>query len=275
MLYSQMGNQMFQYAFAFSTSKIVKTHYLLSLTDSDTQFHLKYFELDPLTHLFFNVGYITKIYRKFTRFFLKENHIDSIFDPEIALVNNKRNNVIYRGYFQSEDYFKLFRSEIKLFFKIRKKYSSQFNSKYKVFFSYNKTIVIHFRRKDYNDIELESLGGKGYVLPLDYYEKALSTIEDIHTYEIFFIGDDVDSVRNDFEHKPNYHFEENSAIVDFQLIQNADIAIIANSTFAWWAAYLSLKPDSRILAPKYWLGFKVKETFPPKIETNKFEWVEF
>lgn len=266
---------MFQYAFAVSTSKKVNTLFLLYLTSNYNSYLLGYFHIDPITDCFFKNQFLKKIYRSFCRKIEKKKLLKSFNENQFSVVECRENNSFYYGYFQSEEYFKFTDKTIKKRFKVKQKYVNLFREKYSYMFLNHKIIVVHFRRKDYNDIELESLGGKGYVLPIDYYNTALSTIKDIHAYEVFFIGDDMNSIKKDFELKPNYHFEENSSIVDFQLIQNADIAIIGNSTFAWWAAYLSLKPNSRILAPKYWLGFKVKETFPPKIETNKFEWIEF
>lgn len=271
---AQLGNQLFQYAFAMSSAKKNDTFFIAYKVSQ--HFHIKFFKLDPFTNfLYCGNKYIVFINTFICRQLVKVLGRKTIKDPEHLLVNTYEDYVLYEGYFQSEDYFVDYINEIKLRFQLKGKFINIFNMKYGDFFKKNKTIVIHFRRMDYGDVEFDSLGGKGYILPLDYYLKSMSLIGNINSYEIFFIGDDMGSVKNDFEGKSNYHFEMNSSIVDFQLIQNADIAIIANSTFAWWAAYLSLKPNSRIIAPKYWLGFKVDKTFPPGIETQKFEWINW
>jgi len=274
-LHCQMGNQLFQYAFAKVTAKRLNTFFLPFINSPYHPFKLQYFELDWFTHVVYGNKYIAHQFKRICRKLIKYVCKDKITCDDWKSEVVTKNNVFYEGFFQSEDYFQGLETQIKKLFSIRKKYINEFDLKYGAFICENKIIVIHVRRKDYDEVEIESLGGPGVSLPLAYYYKAIDEIEKKNEYQILFIGDDVDSIKADFGEKPNYHYEVNSAIVDFQLIQHADIAIIANSTFAWWAAYLSQKTNSRIIAPCYWLGFKVKKEFPAGIQTNKFEWIEF
>ena len=88
---------------------------------------------------------------------------------------------------------------------------------------------------------------------------------------MFFLSDDMPFVKTAFPARSNFFFVSNSEIIDFQLIMNADIAIISNSTFAWWAAYIC-KKKNHVIAPKNWFGFRIGREHPTGIMTDHFEW---
>lgn len=274
-LHCQMGNQMFQYAFGKATAKRLHTMFIPFQSDPYYPFKLQYFKLDVFTRLVYSHPKIMKQYHRVCRKLIKKVYKLHIIEEDCKTVEDISNHAYYYGFFQSDRYFSLYAERIKESFRIKKRYWKQFESKYGKFLEENKIIVVHLRRSDYTEVEFEGLGGQDISIPLEYYHKALAGIKNKEEYQILFISDDIESVKRDFGNEPNYRFEENTAIMDFQLIQHADIAIIANSTFAWWAGYLSEKLNPLIIAPQYWLGFKVKKEFPEGIQTDKFEWLEF
>jgi hypothetical protein len=271
----QMGNQLFQYAFGVANARRLHTLWLPYLNSPYYPFRLQWFVLDPVTHFLLDSEKISKLYTRICRKWIKVVNPETITDKEWELAGDAENNCYFDGFFQSDAYFNSHESIIKRRFRIKAQYRKSFTDKYGTLFAEKKVIVVHLRRTDYNEVGYDTIGGAGITLPLSYYQKAINTIPKSHNYKLLFIGDDMESIKKDFGHIEGASFERNDAITDFQLIQHADIAIIANSTFAWWAAYLTQKEGSRIIAPAFWWGFKVRKEFPAGICTRKFAWIEF
>ena len=89
-------------------------------------------------------------------------------------------------------------------------------------------VVIHVRRGDYLN--------HGYALPLSYYESALKKIK----YNRVFIVTDEPSDPFLSRFKPyNAIIHKGSMLEDFKFIMLFKKIILPESTFSWWAAFLS------------------------------------
>ncbi len=285
----RMGNQMFQYAFIYSKAKELDTSFFI--TDHSS---LHYFELysaikkrnnkNIFIYFIKNLFCLPDFKQKKILFnsniawlkgiFLYKNKLlwDTDFERTADILPTVSDNTVYQGFFQSENYFKKYSKELYKSFAIKGKYSNAFNKKYESLYS-KKTISIHLRRGDYVTFGASELGGLDLTLPLNYYKKCLHLINNKENYNIIFVSDDIEFFKTKFGNAPYYFFVSNDEITDFQLLLNADIAIISNSSFSWWAAWLNTKPDKTIYAPEYYLGFKVDRYFPKNIRVDKWNWI--
>ncbi|HEY0054084.1 MAG TPA: alpha-1,2-fucosyltransferase [Pedobacter sp.] len=257
----RLGNQMFQYVF-YRYIKAENPDKLIFFSNPHHANLATYFELEQFQALTFE----SKLYSIFIRFipkllFFKDVFFFSFVAPRKVSIENFK---VYNGYFQTDWY--LNQLAEKPLFKIKPKFVSLFETQYGNIFKNEKTIAVHIRRTDYL-----KYGKRDISLPIEYFKDRLAEIENIDSYKVIFVSDDIPFVKASFTEKPNYIFSSNEEIIDFQIIQNADIAIISNSSFGWWAAYLNKKPG-KIFAPKNWLGFRIGAEHPKGIMTKKFIW---
>ena len=142
-----------------------------------------------------------------------------------------KGNVVFEGYFQSSKYFDdcddVIRSKI-LLDKIDKDFCS-----------------IHVRRGDYL-----SLQDKHPVLPIDYYNSAMSVIQS-DKYVVF--SDDIEWCKSAFIGE-QFMFFEGNPYHSLNAMASCKDHITANSSFSWWGSYLGNAEGKRIVAPKDWFG---------------------
>lgn len=288
--HGRLGNQMFQYAFGYVAAKKLKTSFFIYKPDS-----LHYFKLngqyDPYNNSICNQYIKKKLFKKSTVQFsglrLKYLKTDlklwaikkdlfswpNMLEGTDPILSGMKDDIVYDGYFQSDQYFKGYESEIKKMFTLKDQVTKDFIQR-KGDFLKKKYVAVHLRRTDYLNHGGDELGGYDMTLSVAYYKRCLEKIKDIHEYDVVFVSDDIDFVKKEFGEQPNYYFERNDEITDFQLLLHADQLIIANSTFSWWAAWLNNKTGLKVFAPNYFLGFKVKRFYPAGIKVEAWDWVD-
>lgn len=262
----RLGNQLFQYVFL----KYLKQREVGStvfFTNPHHAYIQKYFDLEGND----NALLASKAYSAITRSLpfllrLKQIYIHNWIIPKKFVIKKWS---VYVGYFQSDYYYQQLKNKPKL--KIKDQYKNEFENLYGKLYRENKTVVVHIRRTDY--MNYGERRKRDISLPMAYFKKRLNAIENLQDYKVIFVSDDIKHVKEVFPPQENYIFSENNEIIDFQVIQNADISIISNSTFAWWASYLSPKKNV-VYAPKNWFGFKINTEHPKGIMTDKFVWCE-
>ncbi|MDO8541030.1 MAG: alpha-1,2-fucosyltransferase [Opitutaceae bacterium] len=123
--------------------------------------------------------------------------------------------------------------------------------------------AVHFRRGDYttNPDFTRQIG----VLGLDYYHRAVARLQrgqpDVTLY---VFSDDIVWAEREFRPALPHVFarvtEPWHAYDKIRLMCLCDHAIISNSTFAWWAAWLNPNPHKLVIAPDPWLAGQASES---------------
>lgn len=275
----RLGNQLFQYAFIYAAAKRLNTNFYIDKGIEKFKLY-DYFEIEK-DFLFSFDRYVFSIegYKNFFRYhlrrriyqlvkfiFFRQNVIvekDSITSKK--LLENLRESSLYQGFFQSELYFIPYLAEVKQLFNLKKEITDSYKIKYQKIFPTDKTIVaVHIRKTDYQDMGNLNLGGEDLSLPFSYYHKAIREL-DFQTHYFIFTSDDKSGIESEFDYLPFKYISYDDEITDFQHILNADVCVIANSTFSWWGAYMNSNPDKKIMAPQYFIGWRVKKQVPVEI----------
>ncbi len=259
----RLGNQLFQYYFLLYL-KSRNRRLIYFFPNPHHACLTKYFDLGWYHNLTLGSKLYSVVMRLIPRIpVFREVFVHNFVSPRPVEV---RNFTIYNGYFQSDYYLRQLPSPRAI--RIREKYTREFEEKFGDIFRRHKTVVVHVRRTDYL-----AYGKRDISLPVDYFKRQLYAIRDLDTCQVFFVSDDLDFLKKEFPPRPNFVFSGHSEILDFQLIMHADIAIISNSTFAWWAAWLSPK-NNLVIAPRNWMGFRIGREHPRGIMTDRFTWRE-
>ena len=147
----------------------------------------------------------------------------------------QQDDLTLHGYFQSEKYFSDCRDDIKAEFLLRNPVHPEgLDDDY---------IGIHVRRGDYlNHPDIHP------TCSMQYYEKALSLLPD-KPVKIF--SDDWEWCAKNFK-GDRFHVSTGNFIEDFETLSKCNYHIIANSSFSWWAAWLS--DSKKVIAPSAWFG---------------------
>jgi hypothetical protein len=276
-LEGRLGNQLFQYAFVYAAAKKLNTKFYL---DKHIDYLLldKYFNIPsdfcrPFDRVFSIQGFKNifshHLRRRFyvlleNLFALKQVVFDNNTEPEIqiGLIKDK---AIYHGFFQSEQYFADYKTDLLNLFSIKEIYKNKFQNIFRSLPAAKQYVTVHIRRGDYIDHNL--------ALDVSYYHDAINQIHNDGNYYIF-ISDDPEFVKKEFNYLLNSYVSEHDEITDLQFLMHADICILSNSSFSWWGAWLNNNQKKQVYAPKYWLGFKTEKEFPIGISDHlKINWV--
>jgi Glycosyl transferase family 11 len=115
--------------------------------------------------------------------------------------------------------------------------------------------AVHVRRGDY--ITNPAANSWHGVCPLDYYCQAISYLTTRGHDTIFVFSDDPPWSRKHILHPRVRHIDPPTSARDYEdliLMSQCQGLAISNSSFSWWAAWLSNADDRSIIAPEKWFN---------------------
>lgn len=155
--------------------------------------------------------------------------------------------VVLNGYWQSEKYFKEYRSEILYLFG----------------FTYEKKegmVSVHVRRGDYLHLTM-----KHPPVHKEWYEQAMGMFPG---YRFKFFSDEIEWCRREFGNRGDCEFSSNSnEKEDLIEMSCCEHNINSSSTFSWWGAWLNRNEQKKIVTPQKWFvdgweGLDTKDIIP-------------
>jgi len=292
----RIGNQLFQYAFAFSLMKEYGDQALIVVDESDVDRmgwvdSLRDYDLDDTL-------FIKKRDKRLNRRLLKEqlafifySRVLSCTDGEvlqkrerafqkvlnhlglIAILRgysdywlNKRENLYLYGYFQSERYFEKYKNEIKALFCLDDELRNSDYPYIDEFYTENSVCI---------SIKIEHNEGSTIydVCDVDYYRKAIDYIIDHVNNPLFFLcSDNVNRAKELFFQGIDGRIvcqpENYPVSLTLCAMSKCKHFVINNTSFGWWAQFLAENEDKIVVAPSKWKN----NNDPVSIYDNQTRW---
>lgn len=265
-VFGGLGNQMFQFAAAYALAKTKNTKVGINLdrinaVNYDKNFTQREFELANVFRIerfefvdsnSFNY-IITNNRNLFNR--IKRKLKQAVYYREKGLnyqesIHEVGSETYLEGYFQSYRYFDFCLSDIQKIFKFRNQFNSKTTELIKKIEHHN-SVAVHVRRGDFVNVK-KNLGTHGVCAP-DYYKKAISCFDDC---VFVVVSDDPVWAKENLSFGSDVYFVDwnkgADSWQDMLLISRCRHAIIANSSFSWWGAYLIDNPTKKVIAPLQW-----------------------
>ena len=159
------------------------------------------------------------------------------------------------GYFQSARYFGTHAEEIRSEL-CRSDLISAKNADFLRQIQTKNTVCIHIRLGDY--VRDPAARRRYYICDEAYYQAAIQqACAELKNPVFVVFSNDYQQVRDTVTFPENaeilFSSPDNSAVDDLQLMAQCKHYIIANSSFSWWAQFLSPNPEKKVYAPAMWV----------------------
>ncbi|GAB6189645.1 alpha-1,2-fucosyltransferase [Marinitoga arctica] len=171
-------------------------------------------------------------------------------------IDKIKNYTYFDGYWQSWRYLEGIENFLKKEIKLKNEMSMK-NKNYVEKISNEESVFIGVRRGDY----VSSKKVKKHYGTFDesYYNKAIDVIKQgVKNPKFYVFSNDINWVKNNMRFNEKVIFrekeEQTTDLEELFVLSSFKHAIIVNSTFYWWGAWLINNKNKIIIAPKKWFG---------------------
>ena len=271
-LLSGLGNQLFQYAAGRQLALMHNAELRFDTSFFDNQslrnYKLCHYnvigeeasqeELASLLGRYWSSSLVAKAYRRLETHLPKRYHRRFresewwVYEPELFRV---RPSVYLEGYWQHYGYFKEFHPGILDELTLKAPYPIEAKPLFEAIENDESSVALHIRRGDYvTVIDTQKLMG---VLSLDYYSQAIAHIKGKISNPTFYIfSDDLQWAAEHLKPEAPMVLVNIAGgqldYIELDLMSRCRHAIIANSSFSWWGAFLNRNPAKVVVAPAKW-----------------------
>lgn len=234
----------------FNVRKYKTNHENLVMSYGDTRQRLIYllYQVTHRTHISNNKDNWFKRFRKQGLVF--SDYLDNDITINESILPKHRNLILY-GKFENPELFQDIRPQ--LIEELTPTQPNVLSNKrlYEIIRNTN-SICVSIRRGDYLSTNFSK---DFFVCDKDYFTSAIKKAQEVIPDATFvFFSDDIKWVRDSIKiDAPSYYERGNDPVWEkLRLMYSCKHFIISNSTFSWWAQYLSRNPEKVVISPDHW-----------------------
>lgn len=250
-----LGNQLYFYSLGYALAKRTNQKLRFDISNYGKGNQLvkeRPFKLNELcitNAAFFETpmkkGVLNKIYRKLRIGLFVPIFQNGSIDPH-EFIKKPTKNSYWNNFWVKYTFFDEYRDDLSKQFQVKKELSDQ-ASQYIAEIENTDSVMVHIRRGDYVSVNHS-------VLSMSYYEEAMRLMyTEVENPQFYFFSDDLQWVKKKFGEKDNYHYVDklDNDLEEFAIMSHATNAILANSTFSWWATYINEhNKEGIVICPK-------------------------
>ena len=168
---------------------------------------------------------------------------------------SKNSNIVFYGSFESKEFFEKYKHDIYNMLTPIQEEMIENKELYEIIKNTN-SVCVTIRRGDFL---LNKFRKQFYICTPEYFEKAINKISKmIEKPQFVVFSDDVEWCKKNMKFPEGTVFESGNDPIweKIRLMYSCKNFIISNSTFSWWAQYLSKNENKIVIAPKEWNRFE-------------------